>query len=39
MVVFEALYTMDARMHEHRGYMAVKLDMSKVYNRVEYNFL
>jgi hypothetical protein len=39
LVAFETLHTMHARMYGRVGYMAIKLDMSKVYNRVEWPFL
>jgi hypothetical protein len=39
LVAFEALHTMDTRMTGKKGYMTVKLDMSKAYDRVEWNFL
>jgi ribonuclease HI len=39
LVAFEALHTMDARMKGRQGFMALKLDMSKVYDRVEWEFL
>jgi hypothetical protein len=38
-VAFEALHTMDAKMKGKEGFMALKLDMSKAYDRVEWNFL
>ncbi|XP_062158001.1 uncharacterized protein LOC133865598 [Alnus glutinosa] len=38
-VAYEALHTMNTRMREKKGYMAVKLDMSKAYDRVEWVFL
>jgi hypothetical protein len=38
-IAFEALHTMDTRLKGKEGYMALKLDMSKVYDRVEWNFL
>jgi hypothetical protein len=38
-IAFEALHTMDTRMKGAEGYMALKLDMSKAYDRVEWNFL
>jgi hypothetical protein len=35
LVAFEALHTMNGRLKGHRGFMALKLDMSKAYNKVE----
>jgi hypothetical protein len=34
-VAFEALHTMDSRMKGREGFMALKLDMNKAYDRVE----
>ena len=35
LVAFEALHTMDVKMKGKEGFMALKLDMSKAYNRVK----
>ena len=39
LVAFEALHTMDGRMKGREGYMALKLDMNKAYDRIEWSFL
>jgi ribonuclease HI len=39
LLAFEALHTMDSRLSGKEGYMALKLDMSKAYDRVEWDFL
>jgi hypothetical protein len=39
LVAFETLHTMASRLSGKEGYMALKLDMSKAYNRVEWDFL
>ena len=39
LVAFEALHTMNGRIRGRQGYMALKLDISKAYNRVEWAFL
>ena len=38
-VAFEALHTMSTRLKRRKGFMALKLDMSKAYDKVEWNFL
>ncbi|XP_035539661.1 uncharacterized protein LOC118344031 [Juglans regia] len=38
-VAFEAFHTMNCKMTGKEGYMALKLDMSKAYDRVEWSFL
>ncbi|XP_040996249.1 uncharacterized protein LOC121242444 [Juglans microcarpa x Juglans regia] len=38
-VAFEALHSMNCKMAGREGYMAMKLDMSKAYDRVEWSFL
>jgi hypothetical protein len=38
-IAFETLHTMDTRLKGAEGYMALKLNMSKVYNIVEWDFL
>jgi hypothetical protein len=35
LVVYEALHTMATPMNERNGYMVIKVDMSKAYDRVE----
>jgi hypothetical protein len=39
LVAFEALHTMDRKLKGREGFMALKLDMSKAYDRVEWNYL
>jgi hypothetical protein len=39
LVAFEALHTMDGRMSGKNGFMALKLDMSKSYDRIEWDYL
>jgi hypothetical protein len=39
LTAFETLHTMHSRMYGKVGYMAVKLDMSKAYDQVEWVFL
>ncbi|XP_059436137.1 uncharacterized mitochondrial protein AtMg01250-like [Corylus avellana] len=39
LVAFEALHTMDIRLKGRNGFMAMKLDMSKSYNRIEWPYL
>lgn len=38
-VAFEALHTMKSRLKGNYGYMALKLDMSKAYDQIEWVFL
>jgi hypothetical protein len=39
LIAFEALHTMDSRLSGKEGYMVLELDMSKAYDRVEWDFL
>jgi hypothetical protein len=39
LAVYETLHTMHSRMWGKVGYLAIKLDMSKAYNRVDWDFL
>jgi hypothetical protein len=39
LVAYETLHTMHSRLYEMKGYMAIKLDMSKANDRVEWVFL
>lgn len=38
-IAFEALHTMNSRMSGKKGFMAVKVEMRKAYDRVEWSFL
>lgn len=38
-MAYEALHTMLTRMRGKKGFMAIKLDMSKAYDRVEWGYL
>jgi hypothetical protein len=39
LAAYETLHTMHTHLYGKKGYMTVKLDMSKAYDRVEWNFL
>jgi hypothetical protein len=39
LVAYEALHTMATKMKGKKGFMSIKLDMSKAYDRVEWKFL
>jgi len=39
LVAFKTLHTMDTRLKGKEGFMAMKLDMSKAYDRIEWNFV
>jgi hypothetical protein len=39
LVAYEALHTMSTRMKGKKGFMAIKLDMSKAYDKVKWSFL
>jgi hypothetical protein len=39
LVAYEALHTMKTRMRGKKGYMSIKIDISKAYDRVEWAFL
>jgi hypothetical protein len=39
LAAYETLHTMQTRLRGKKGYMAVKVDMSKAYDRVEWGFL
>jgi hypothetical protein len=39
MVAFETLHTMDTRLQGKEGFMTLKLDMSKAYDQLEWDFL
>ncbi len=39
LVAFEALHMIDSRLKDKEGFMALKLDISKAYDLVEWGFL
>ncbi|KAF5454628.1 hypothetical protein F2P56_024278 [Juglans regia] len=39
LVAYEVLHSMNSRMKGKKGFMALKLDMSKAYDKVEWNFI
>jgi hypothetical protein len=39
LVAYEALHSMDTRMKGKKGFMVIKLDMGKAYDRVEWSYL
>jgi hypothetical protein len=39
LVAFDTLHTMDTRLKWNKGYMTLKLDMSKAYDQIEWSFL
>jgi hypothetical protein len=39
LIAYETLHMMHSRMYGKKGYMAVKLDMSKAYDKVDWHFL
>ncbi|XP_062171134.1 uncharacterized protein LOC133876926 [Alnus glutinosa] len=39
LIAFEAFHTMDTRLKGKEGFMALKLDMSKAYDRLEWDFV
>lgn len=39
LVAYEVLHSMQSRMKGRKGFMALKLDMSKAYDRVEWRFV
>lgn len=39
LITFECFHNMDSKKNGRKGFMGLKLDMSKAYNRVEWGFL
>ena len=39
LVAYESLHTMHTRLRGHQGFIVIKLDMSKAYDRVDWGFL